>query len=403
MRRTRAGLGFAVIPLLGIITPLLVLPVLTSRFGEPAWVAVAVGQSIGAGFVTIGEMGWGLSGPQRVARQAPTSALSLSILSIQTRLVVLGPLALVTVCAALLISPTNGVWAASVALATLLTSLSLSWMFLGQTRPWLVVTFEAFPRLIGLAIAAGLMLVGFDFWVYPVVGLGIPAIVAVVLSLAHVRRQTSQKARIWKARQVRLAIRSQWSAVLTRSSSALYIALPVSLVSIVSPDSVAVFAAGERILRICLGGLIALPNAMQGWVGSASQANDRRQRVRKSIGWGIAMGLVGGVLFAFLAPTASSVLFSGVATIPPSTAAVFGTTLAIVCISRITGGIGLVASRQVNRLAQSALLGALVGVPAILVLALFFGAVGGAAGELAAEAAVLSFQWLSLKKYLRTT
>jgi hypothetical protein len=61
--------------------------------------------------------------------------------------------------------------------------------------------------------------------------------------------------------------------------------------------------------------------------------------------------------------------------------------------------LALVAFKKVNVIMTSAAVGAIVGVPAILTLAFYFGPVGGASGGLIAESLVLAIQSLGVAKY----
>ena len=66
-----AFLSYLAVPLLNAVSPLLALPAITAHFGGSAWAAIAVGQSLGGTAGVIVELGWGLSGSQRVARMSP--------------------------------------------------------------------------------------------------------------------------------------------------------------------------------------------------------------------------------------------------------------------------------------------------------------------------------------------
>ncbi len=393
MSHTRRTVGFALIPLLGIVTPLVVLPAITSRFGASAWVAIAVGQSIGAALVTIGELGWGLSGPQRVARMGATNAYRLAVLSAQTKCLAFVPLAALALTVGYLVAPSLPMETALIAAFTLLTAFSFAWLFLGISRPWLVIVADGLPRLVGLATAALLILLGAPFIVYPIVGLAIPAAVAPMISILIIARMSgSRSVPIASRRQVIRTMLAQRNAVTARAASATYIALPVTIVGIAAPNYVAVFAAGERLLRMALTAIIALPNAMQGWVGRGARGEDRSKRVDLAILVNVILGTVAGCAFGFFAPWASQLLFSGVATVTSEIAWTFSFVVLIVCASRAVGGIGLVAFGGVHVIALSALAGALVGVPAIFLLSSVWDAQGAVIGEILAEGVVLVIQ-----------
>jgi hypothetical protein len=67
-------------------------------------------------------------------------------------------------------------------------------------------------------------------------------------------------------------------------------------------------------------------------------------------------------------------------------------------MSRATGGLALVALQRVDAIALSATVGAIVGVPAILLGAWGLGALGAVLGEIAAESSVLVVQLHALRR-----
>lgn len=400
MKRPLKGFAFLLIPLFGMITPLLALPAITTRFGAEGWAAVAIGQSIGAAAATLVELGWGLNGPQRVARMSTTSTYRSAVLSLQTKGLMLVPMAMVAFTASWLLAPSHRLDAAIVAAGTAATALSLSWLFLGKTAPLRIIGTDSVIRLGGIALATALLLVGGDLWVYAVVGIAFPAFASPALACLLVRRAARRRVPIPSLRLVKYSMRAQWHAVTARGVSALYIALPVALVGVVSPASVAVFAAGERLMRLGLAAMAVVPSAMQGWVGSALNREQRMGRVRLAILMNAGLGVVAALVFGFFGPFASQLVFSGSATIPPMFAWTLAGVVILVSVSRATGGIGLVALQRVDVIARSATAGAIVGVPTLLLGGLMLGPVGGALGELAAEGTVLAVQARGLRGIL---
>ncbi|WP_167132204.1 polysaccharide biosynthesis C-terminal domain-containing protein [Paramicrobacterium chengjingii] len=386
------SLGFFILPLAGLLTPLLAIPAITSQFGASGWAAVAIGQSIGTAVAVLVELGWGLSGPQRVARLADNAAYRLLAYALQTKFIVYAPLAVVSGFLAYSLAHSHNIEAALVAVGFSSMGLTASWYFVGRTRPWLLLGTEGLCRFVAIAIASALLLLGAPLIVYPLVGLIVPAFLAPLFALLVARRGSNVKAMFLSPARLLFMIRAQGSAVSARAVSSIYIALPVALVSIVSPSSVAIFAAGERLLRITLGGLAAVPNSLQGWVGGSSTRAVRVRRAELAVLINVGLGVVAAVIFGLLAPFASKLIFTNAATIPPELAWAVAAVLFVVCISRSTGNIALVALGRVKYVLVSALAGALIGTPALLLLAHLMGAVGAAVAELVSEALVLAIQ-----------
>ncbi len=391
--RTSRALGFALIPFLSVAGPILILPIITARFGAAAWVAVAVGQSIGMALITVVELGWALNGPQRVARMSANHTYRVAILSFQTKLLLFPLFALAAMAASYFLTTEYRLDSALTAMASLAAAFSMAWVFLGESKPWSIIFLDSLPRLLGVVGAATILYLGGPLWIYPVCGLLFPAIVSPIISLARVRTRSSLRPMpLAPRRQVLWSVRAQRHAMSARLASSAYMALPIVLVTLVAPSPVAVFAAGERLMRMGLNAIVVFPNAMQSWVGSVAHREARMARARKAIIMNASLGVVAGVVFGLFAPFASRLLFSGVATIPTELAWLFSIVILVICTSRATGGIGLVALNRVRVLALSAVIGATVGVPAILILAAIHGPVGGAVGEIVAETAVLGVQ-----------
>lgn len=400
MRGARRLAGFVMLPALNALAPLLVLPIITGHLGVDAWVGVAIAQSVGAGGAVLVELGWGLTGTQRVARQQRDNRLHLIALSTITKIIVFVPAALGSAVVVTALAPQDTAACVVIAIAGCITSFCPTWVYIGLGRASLILLFDTVPRTLGLLVAAGAVIATGSLW-----GFALPVLISSIVSASAGHIALGIRSRHFRAhprRRILVAMRAQGSALTGRALSALYIALPVTLVGAVATVSeVAVFSAVERLQRMLLTGLQALPNAIQGWVGSAGDPQERRKRALTAVWANGGTGIVAGAVAALILPPASRILFSGVADIPAELAALSGLLIAIVSFSRATGGIALVTVGRIDAIAWSALAGAVVGIPAILLLAGAFGAAGGLLGEISAELVVLSVQSVALARALR--
>lgn len=82
--------GFVVMPAAGVLVPLAALPAIGS-LGAATLLGVFYAQAVGAAGAVVVELGWGLSGTQRVARQAVRNSRQLVALSTLTKLVTAYP------------------------------------------------------------------------------------------------------------------------------------------------------------------------------------------------------------------------------------------------------------------------------------------------------------------------
>lgn len=387
--------GLVIVPMFGLVSPLLVIPAMTSRFGADAWVAVALGQSIGGAASVVVELGWGLNGPQRVARQGRAFSQQTLAVSIITKLVVLVPLGALAFFIALQLAPAFSLESGLVAVGASTLGLSCSWFFIGTRRVGRLLLADAVPRLVCAVISALVILSGGALWTFALIGMLIPSALTVFLALL-VNRVSFSQLRTYSVRRVFRLIRLQGAALSGRALSAIYIALPVTIVTLAAPAAVPVFAAAERLQRMYLQLLGAFPNMMQGWVGSPGDGGIRMARIRSALLYNALLGLVAGVMFTFAAPIAATYVFSGVAAIPFEVSCIGGILVLLVCTSRATGGLALVSLRRVDVIAWSALSGVVVGVPAIFVFATWLGPLGGLIGEVLAELFVLGVQLAGL-------
>lgn len=394
MNHVRRILGFSLIPLFGIVSPLIALPAITSRFGAAAWATIALSTAVGGVLATAVELGWSWNGPMRLARAGVRSQRRQIAWAVATRATVLIPAIPIAIIATLLVASGYEVEGVGVALASTAAGMNLSWVFVGLGRPWLLVLLDAVPKLVAVAVAAWLLHVGFDLWVYPVVGLLAPALLLPVVVACIVGVRASDFQGLSLLRVIRVA-GSQARVTLARVISTTYMQLPVVLFSLVSSvDQTALFAGGDRLARMTLSGVAPLPSMFQQWVGSANTGAARRRRAWRAVLVNVGVGLFAALCFAIFAPLASAFVFSNTATLDYGDAVLLGLMIAVVVASRAVGGLALVAAGKHTGLLSSAICGAVVGLPLILVLGPRFGATGGYIATLAAESAVLVAQTL---------
>ncbi|MFC8522016.1 hypothetical protein [Pseudarthrobacter sp. NPDC057230] len=383
--------GLVVIPVFGLVSPLLVIPAITSTFDANAWVAVALGQSVGGAASVVVELGWGLNGPQRVARQSPAISRLTMAMSVLSKFVVFVPVTIVAFFVAGGLSPAHQLESGLVAIGSAALGLSCSWFFIGTQRVGSLVLTDALPRMLCAAASAMLILLGAPLWTYAVLGLLLPSLLSVSLAIT-LNGVSYSHFRKFSFRRIIGLIVCQGSALSGRALSAMYIALPVTIVTLAAPAAAPVFAAAERLQRMYLQLLAAFPNMMQGWVGKPGTRVAKRSRINSAVLYNAGLGVVAGVAYSFMAPAVAAFVFSGVAPIPFEVACLGGVLIFFVSTSRATGGLALVSLRKIHVIAWSALAGSVIGVPAIFVLARYYGPAGGVLGEVIAELVVLCVQ-----------
>jgi hypothetical protein len=382
--------GFVVMPVAGVLVPLAALPAIGS-LGPATLLGVLYAQSVGAAGAVVVELGWGLSGTQRVARQTAGNTRQLVALSTLTKLATAVPVLIVASVVMLLFAPSKEPAYLVIAASGILTSVNVTWVLIGFARPWTVFAVDTVPRAIATVVAATAIWLGGSLWWYAGAMLAATTVSAVA-GLMVLRVERAHFAR-FRTRHVVRALRSQSRALSGRSISALYIALPITLVTAVAPSAVAEsFAAAERMQRMALTGLQAFPNWMQARVGRIVDPARRRRAAVRSIWMNTSVGAVAGAVFTLLAPWGSTFVFAGAVELTLAQSALGGILILIVSTSRAVGSIALVAVDRIEGVAWSALLGAVIGVPLLLMLPVTLGAPGGQVAEVIAEVAVLGVQ-----------
>ena len=397
----RRVLAFAGLPFLSLVTPFLFLPILARVAGADAWLAIAVGQSVGAFAALFIALGYNTVGPTMVALVGPPDRAAVLRRSVLPRLAIFIPGAIIAIVIAALIAPeANRVDAAIMALAMALTGLSSAWYMVGLGRARLIVGYEILPRIIATAFAAAaLLLLGQVIW-YPVL-LVAASVVSVVWFL--LRTVGAVELRHSRPGEVREVLRENRTAMVTEVAGGAYNSLAVSFVSITATTvQAAAYVSGDKLYRIGQYSVSALGNALQGWVVE-DEARDFTNRAKRSLLIHLGLGLLGFAAFALLGPPLSGLLFGADVAIDEATALGFGAATIGIALGTALGRVILVGLGARREFMTCVLIGATVGVPAILLLAANFGAAGGAWGLALGEAASVTGQAIyALRRWPRS-
>ncbi|MDV8069618.1 hypothetical protein R4P64_24110 [Rhodococcus sp. IEGM 1366] len=370
---------------------------MSAKYGSGGWATVAIAQSVGATGALIAELGWGVTGPQRVPR---LSAVDKSILyrqSVSSRATVVAFAVLPVSVITWLLCDFSRISAIVISLGSLCLAFSPAWFFIGDGKPGQLLAYESLPRLVFVGIAA--LLIHYDF---PIGWYGGALIVGSVTALSLSAICSHLGFFHWK--QNWRTIRSQKEVVLGRAISGSFTSFAPALVGLVNPLAVPVFAAVDRLMRMALAILAGIPNRLQSWLGAAT-GRDRHLRSLMSIRYNCYLGLVSGLIFGLLAPTFVTVLFAGQVSFGYELSALSGFLLFLICTSR-GFGLAMVAAGRAKHITISVLCAAGVGVPLLCVLGLYFGAVGALAGQILAETVgiviqsrILSMKWKSNRQW----
>jgi O-antigen/teichoic acid export membrane protein len=389
MPLARRLLSFSTIPAISALIPFLVLPILPRAAGAEAWVAIAVGQSVGGFLALVDALGLNVQGPTLVALAPAEARADLFARGTRARILILFPTLVVGAVASWALAPAgSGLDAALMAVAITLGGLTSSWYLIGLGTPLPLIGFELLPRAIATGLGGVAVMIGGSglVWTYPT--LLIVAIVGGVLGYA--RRVVPLRELMTGWRSALRFARTQLSAAGTEAVSGAYTALAVSIVTLgASTAQAAVYVSGDKLWRMGQTVIGAQGNALQGWVVENDRAHFGDRARRALLLHGI-LGITGLCVFAGLGPWLTSFLF--VNGIDHLTALCFGIATFCLSMSTATGRHVLIAWGRPRLVFASVVLGAIVGVPTSLALASVLGAVGGSIGLAAAEASVLVAQ-----------
>lgn len=395
-RHLREMVLYLLIPAAGFLSPLLVIPAITSRFGVQGWTGMALAQSIGGAIATATEMGWGVVGPQRVAGMSRRDGIDQYRLSLTSRPLTALPGMVVAAALTWWLVDDYAAPAALLAAAMASQAMTPQWYFVGTGQPIAVLWSESLPKVLIALVSAVAILAGAPFVVYSVLMcLSMP----IALLTAH-----------WIIGPRARLRRSDWDGALSatrnqlimgsgRAVSVVYTGLPVAFVQLAAPGATAVFAATERLMRMGLLVLYSVPARLQSWIGSVTEA-ERARRIHTAQRICLSMGVGCGIVYALSAPTVSRFMFSGAVTIPYSVSATSGVLLAVICTS-MGLGLSMVATGQANRITAAIVPAAVVALSTVGVMAIHFGATGAVAAEVAAELVGVAVQWYFLRRHAR--
>lgn len=376
-----SGTGaFFLLPLLGAVTPLLVLPVVTSQFGSEGLAAYGIALSVGSAGALVAELGWPVVGPMRLPGLSNREQKDLYLASVGTR----GIISLITVpvCAVVTLNLVQSYQfeAAVISAGFALASMSSAWFYVGLNKPIMILSLEGLPRL-GLYVIAAVLMVQFDnLLVFGAAVIAVPLVAYIASCLVSKIRllpSPTQTAAGFRS------VRRHLPVTLGRGVASAYTAMPTALVAVVAPNAVALFTGIERLLRMAASILVGFHNRLQSWAGS-SVGLERRRRADQQLLLSLGLALVTWLGFGLLAPLVAELIYSGTVSIPLELSFLAGLVLASIVMTR-SFGFALVAIDRANRISIANLVAALCGVSAILVLTGPLGVRGALLGELVAE------------------
>lgn len=395
----RLGSYTAAVAITSIIG-LLAIPVVVTQAGDDVWGIIAVAQTLAALLGVLVSFGWGTTGPAMVAGMAAEDRPRMFLDSLVSRVYLA---ALVAPFAVLIpFGLTTAEYRSEMivgCLVYLLPFLGGTWYFVGEARPKRLILCDALPISIGtLAGVAGILLTQNVFVFLACQGVfNLIAVVATALVISNSAREKRSPDLSVAAAFRRLP--SQLHGVITAATSSLYVGAPLIMISAFLPAAREVYAMADRFIRygqIALGPVVQV---LQGAIASPDKAA-QRHRIKRTTLMAPLIGLLGGAGLAVVLPSGSRLLSNGRIIVDFGLSVPVGAVFAGIAVSSVVGLACLIPLGQGRALAASTVLGAAVGVPLIIVAAVFVGPVMVAWAVAVSELVVASYQLAVVRRAL---
>jgi O-antigen/teichoic acid export membrane protein len=382
--------AFAGLPLLASLASFILLPIIARVGGAPAWNSLAVGQAVGAIAAIVIGLGWPLTGPAAVASAGEEAVRRRHYaISFVTR-------SFVFVCAvpvmALALTFTSGAgqfWLAFLmACAQAAAGLTPAWYCIATGHAGRIAKYDVVPRMIATLGVIPLLFATNEIYFYPLALLVLGLAGTLWFNRDHSIRQD------FDGLTLKAVLKEIWElragAGITVAAGA-YASTPVLVVQFAaSTAGLAAFVSAEKLYRIGQLATAALGNSLQGWVSEFGA--DHRERRKFSLMALTGLGLAGWLVMTLLGPWASTLLFGSALSADFWTCFWFGLSFLLVCVTTSTGAHWLVPARRMRVVFSSTITGAVVGLPAMIILSSLMGGQGGALGLVIGEIAVTVIQ-----------
>lgn len=382
--------AFAGFQLLGALTPLMVLPILSRQIGQSGWVGLSIGFGVGAAAALLVNSGWQAVGPSRIMQVSADLRPQEYAESLLFRSLSFGLFGGAAAAIAAIASPDG--WkalAALMAVAMASWGLSPSWFFVGIGKPSAVFALESLPRFVASALSV-IFVSSLGAWVYPAFLL-LSTVVGCLISLrvVGVDVATIMKPGPGWLRQGFSNMGVSFATLFCNGYTNL--AVPIASVAGASVAGVGQLAAAVRVRGLAQAGTLSVSSAFQGWVSATERSHSVRRATLASC-FTVFTGMLTSLSIWLLFPAASSFLAGELNRVQGSLALASALACVAHSISATATFHWLVPLRRIRVVSASYIFSGLLGAGSIAVLSATHGALGAALGVLLGEACVALIQ-----------
>jgi PST family polysaccharide transporter len=378
-------LGFALLPAVAAVSPLIVLPAVSRSAGPDGWASAIAGESIGTFAAIAVAYGWTTVGPSLIAIASDDvrrGRLYRDAVVVRGLTSLLALPALVILCF-LVASPGHGWLAALMGLQGALIGLSFTWFSVGVGDPRPILIFDAAPRLCMAALAMVAIVRGAPVEVYPIAGIAVTVVGTTLYSLSILRRYPSA----WPPlREVPGLFRVSAPVALNDAALGAYSSVPAPLVNVLATGtSAAGFASGDKMAKLGQFLPLTLANALQTWTAEAT-GSARLRRLHLALALHGGSGLLGWLVLGLAGPPVSLLLFGADAAATAAVCFALGGAFAMYSLRTSMTRHVLFPAGQQGAVMRATLVATAVGIPAMVAGGITMGPIGAALGYALTEA-----------------
>lgn len=374
--------GFGLSVVLMAVASLAAINAMVAADGPVAWGAIALGQAIGSVSCIVLGYGWAVSGPAKIARAAPSARRREYADSVRVKMVLLAPACALAALTAALFRRDETLFIVAGAISFTLIGLTGNWYFIGISRPFAMLLLETMPRVLGMLVGIIMMKSGHSA-IVGLICMGTGMLIAFLMVTAWVYYSTKgDQAERPPRRSLAAVFANQGHGVVSATTSGLYLAMPLAIVSIVAPAAQPEFALADRLKNQVLASLGPFVTVLQGWV-PRDTGEGRKKRARVAV---VASCAIAGVLpigFVFVAPSLFHWLGDGQIMVTFSVTILVAVLTAVAVVDQVLSKAVLASFDELKIITQATAWSAMVGLPLVLIGSLQQGAAGAFAGAIA--------------------
>lgn len=367
--------GFALSIALLAVASLAAIPVMVGAEGDRVWGAIALGQAVGAIAAAAIGFGWGVSGPARIAVADGPHRRTAYVESVRARAALFVPIAATSGALAALVAPQSPGLAVLGALTAATAGVSANWYFVGTGSPYALLVAETVPRVLGTVIGIALMLggagaaAGLAGMLGGLVAAFVCSTLWILLGLRPHRDLAPRPARLSRV------LAEQRHGMGSALGSAVYIALPLVVVTVVAPAAQPVFALVDKLQRQVSVALQPVITVAQGWVPRRDVAQSAA-RARTALAVGAAAASVIGLVVVLTGGPALRWLGGGEIAVMPLAVVLMALFVAVNFFESLVAKALLPSLGRLRIGAHATVVSTFVVVPLVALGAALWGAVG---------------------------